>query len=137
VTLLAAIFVADGRLYVRRRARGGLWSGLWEFPSIERNGTGPAGRIVRDLARHEGLGVVADVLPAGHVRHRLTHRDLEFDVFVAPINDVAGGRANGQARWVTSAGLGRLSVSTAHRRIYDAARPRIEGVNRTAERRRQ
>ncbi|MEK7731696.1 MAG: A/G-specific adenine glycosylase, partial [Planctomycetota bacterium] len=35
VSLVVAIFVREGKMLVRRRERGGLWSGLWEFPTLE------------------------------------------------------------------------------------------------------
>ncbi len=134
IKLVAALFVAGGRLYVRRRALGGLWSGLWEFPSVERNGHGSARRIVRDLAQEEALQLDSDVLHAGRVRHRLTHRDLEFDVDVAPVHPHRAEGTGKAGRWVTRAALARLSVSTAHRRIFDAARSIIEASRRERKR---
>jgi len=122
VRLVTALFVNDGRLYVRRRGRGGLWSGLWEFPGVEHDGHGSARRMVRDMARQQALDILADPIPAGNVRHKLTHRDLEFDVYVVPVRQHPTEAADATGRWVTRTALRRLSISTAHRRIFATAR---------------
>ena len=136
IPLLTAIFVHNGRMLVSRRPRGGLWSGLWEFPTVEipaprdvdskrAAGLSLRGREVRRwlrrLAEKERLTFEAKPEPAGPVYHQLTHRSLTFHIYVVPVKTRDGGEAEDR-RWVTARGFARLSVSTAHRRVYANAK---------------
>lgn len=129
LSILVAVLVRGDRLLVHRRPLGGLWSGLWEFVNEEGNG-GAGG--VRRLA--DGLGVRLEGTPrkVATVRHQLTHRSIVFHVYVgvAQGKQRAGG-LGASYRWVTLRGFGRLSVSTAHRRIYEATRPALDRVGVT------
>lgn len=146
LALAVALVRREGRLLMRRRPRGGLWSGLWEFPTTEivgnslrsSRGTGRSIRGASRLRRRPereaqvavaellaALGVnVVSAVPIARVRHRLTHRALEFHVFTcdALSGQHAGlGTATKPYRWLTDNEMRRLPVSTAHRRIHAAA----------------
>ena len=119
VELIAAGFIREEQLLMRRRPRGGLWSGLWEVPCFEVNGEGAANAATRLLGKFSER-----VRKLGVVRHQLTHRNLVFHVYAC-----TGGHrrslhaaVGGPARWVDSRRLAALPVSTAHRKIITIVR---------------
>lgn len=139
VTLVAAVLVRKGRMLLCRRAIGGLWSGLWEFPNeevipdVHRDGSDP--QHVRRIARREGLRLDQRPKPIGIVKHRLTHRALVFRVYVcrvAPNGAVGdgyrGGSRSADRRWVNRRGFERRAVSTAHRRIFAAGQDALPAL---------
>ena len=143
IKVLAGVFVDHGRMLVRQRPHGGIWSRLWEFPSVEVDGDHVAGlssqknkaaavRVLRRVARSEGIDLVGKPLTAVSFKHELTHRSLHFTaltvdakrqnnrrlVAAAKKTDV---RDSKQAKkWVSPREFAELAVSTAHRRIFDA-----------------
>ena len=143
VEFVVGVFIRDGGWLLRRRPRGGLWSGLWEFPTIELNLTGnsntraagfsPRGvtngettvhteQLLHELAQQCHLTLEDKPICAGMVRHQLTHMTLTFHVYVALCGDNRVAGTNGRpVRWVTSRGLSRISISTAHRKVLSAA----------------
>lgn len=128
LTFLVGIFVDRGRVLVRRRPTGGLWSGLWELPNREVASATSARRALRALAGESGVRLSGSARPAGVVKHRLTHRAITFHAHVARATPVdhGGGPLPGY-RWVSDGALECLSISTAHRRILDVAREAVLG----------
>ncbi len=120
VNLVTAIFFRKKKMLVRRRKHGGLWSGLWEFPSIELPPSLYPLRYVRRLAHDADVSLSVVPRRIAHVHHQLTHRSLHFDVYVAEAQSLNGTRATG-FRWVSVPDFEALPVSTAHRRILEAA----------------
>ncbi|MEK6799210.1 MAG: A/G-specific adenine glycosylase [Planctomycetota bacterium] len=93
--LVVAAFPNADRLLMRRRPEGGLWSGLWELPSVEvvaPPGVGASGdgvvvdpitaRVIVGLARAHGLATPGSPTRLGSITHVLTHRRLQFEVFL-------------------------------------------------------
>jgi A/G-specific adenine glycosylase len=128
LSLVVGVFVDGRSLFVRRRPRGGLWSGLWEFPTGELTDKKAGRATLRRLARQHGLMIRGRPRSVPVVKHRLTHRALTFVPFVAGVDAVDGSVYAQPTRWVTGRGLRRLSVSTAHRRIVASAGAILEGV---------
>lgn len=124
VSLVAAIFVREGKMLVRRRERGGLWSGLWEFPTVELPIGAQPVRHVRRLAHEMGVIISERTKKVSEVRHQLTHRSLRFHVYASSAEPV-DSMAAANSRWVSVRSFRRLPVSTAHRRIFAAARGKI------------
>ncbi len=142
VSLVVTIFVHEGKMLVRRREHGGLWSGLWEFPTIElpagtrpihghqsrerqRPDSASAARVierryVRRLAREMGVMISERPTSVAEVRHQLTHRSLRFHVYVSRAEPM-DGTTQAKVRWVSVRSFQGLPVSTAHRRILAAA----------------
>jgi A/G-specific adenine glycosylase len=127
VVVVVGLFQRNGRWLVRRRATGGLWSGLWEFPNEEVASSSQAPSTVRELARKLNVGLIERPFRVATVRHDLTHRSIRFEVYVCevatddpPIFPLTKGAARG-VRWVDRRGFEKLAVSTAHRRIFTAA----------------
>jgi len=114
-SMLVGMVMHKDRLLVTRRPEGGLWSGLWEFPSqICESRT--AASIVDQLASAHSIVVPGHPRKLGLVRHDLTHRRIRFHVYEAQIDDAPPRPKS--ARWVTQDAFERLPVSTAHRRIH-------------------
>jgi adenine-specific DNA glycosylase len=144
VSLVAAVFVNAGKFLVARRPTGGLWSGLWEFPTMELpsrsrapahnpsrerkrpDQASPAAcktqqRLVRRLARENRVMISGSPTRISMVRHRLTHRSLFFHVYASQAKSLDGGMP-ADVRWVSLRSFQNLPVSTAHRRIFSSVR---------------
>jgi A/G-specific adenine glycosylase len=80
VLLVVGIFSDGDRVLVRRRATGGLWSGLWEFPTHETAASDDVAPVIREWAHAIGPGRMQYEQRLGIVCHRLTHRRIVFDV---------------------------------------------------------
>jgi A/G-specific adenine glycosylase len=115
------VFVRDGCVLVRRRPKGGLWSGLWEFPSVELGPARVTARHVHALARGHHLTLTGRLGRVGTVSHKLTHRLYVFHVYSGQVAAGDGRQRNRSLRWTTISGLKRLSMSTGHRRVLGAA----------------
>jgi len=73
---------ADGRVLLERRGEAGLWAGLWQAPTLERQGVGDA----RGRSRLEGwLGAGVRLKALGRMEVVTTHRDVGFRVFDAGV----------------------------------------------------
>jgi A/G-specific adenine glycosylase len=66
-----------GRFWIEQRPAQGRWSGLWQFKTLE-SASKPFTQ--KQLQAKFGLPV-SKPQPLGVVRHRLTHRQYEFDAF--------------------------------------------------------
>jgi A/G-specific adenine glycosylase len=124
VSLWAAVIRRGQRTLLMRRdphGKSALFAGLWEPPMVEADGVEAA------VAALRALGVVADTCleHRGHVRHVLTHRELEVTVAVArakrgaSVSPPAGGIYD-RAEWVEP-GKGAHALSTLARKILAAA----------------
>jgi A/G-specific adenine glycosylase len=88
-----AVCVRAGRILLERRGDHGLWSGLWQPPTVECEDRLTAA----DVARRLGTG---PLVARGEVEHRTSHRDVTFVLFAA-----TGGRAGRGRTWVERATL--------------------------------
>ncbi|MHC5110303.1 MAG: A/G-specific adenine glycosylase [Planctomycetota bacterium] len=120
VRLAVGHYVSEGMMLVRRRPLGGLWSGLWEFPSIELTGQGNAESALLDHAGDLGLTVEDSCHPAIEVTHQLTHRRMTFLTYVMHVNHRDSVHHEQEHQWVTARAFAKLAVSTAHRKIHRA-----------------
>jgi A/G-specific adenine glycosylase len=114
-TVLVGLMMHKNRLLVTRRPEGGLWSGLWEFPSLTCD-TAVVLSSFKKLAATHDLVVPGKPRKLGLVRHDLSHRRIRFHVYETELEAV--GASAQSARWVTQKAFERLPVSTAHRRIH-------------------
>lgn len=133
--LVTSLFIRGDKMLLRRRPTGGLWSGLWEFPTIEVPQKHIATRTVRDMAGAEGLDVVGRPRKIALVKHKLTHRALQFHIYVCRViprprrgaTDLRNVTQEGSntytesARWVTRRRFEELPVSTAQRKVFAAS----------------
>ncbi|MBI4718105.1 MAG: A/G-specific adenine glycosylase [Planctomycetes bacterium] len=137
VTLVVAVFASHGRMLLRRRATGGLWSGLWEFPNAPAPAAGPMDVVLSDMARESDLGLTAAPVALGTVVRRLTHRLIRLHAYICEVAAPArrAGRAVEDRRWVDPDGLARMAVSTAQRRVFALARAALGWQPRRSPRR--
>jgi A/G-specific adenine glycosylase len=82
VRLVSVLVVARSHVLLRRRPPRGLWSGMWEVPSRETNGRWTLATL-RSLVPDDVVEGWRDLEPLGTVRHTLTHRRVQFEVFRA------------------------------------------------------
>jgi A/G-specific adenine glycosylase len=101
----AAVCVRDGRILLERRGEGGLWSGLWQPPTVE------GGRKLAAAEVEKRLGV-GKLSPRGEFEHRTSHRDVTFKLF-----DARGGRAGAGREWVERGRLADFPLSNPMRRL--------------------
>jgi A/G-specific adenine glycosylase len=124
VTLVAAVVstrrgAAVRRVLLARRARDGLFGGLWEPPMVE------APSLEDGLAGLRALGLGLELHAAGSVTHVLSHRKLVVSVVtgLAPrafALTLPSGGAYEQAAW-TAAESRELAMSTLARKLLARA----------------
>jgi len=105
---VARVQDARGRLLVERRAARGLWAGLWQAPTLERDD------------RHARPAELRAALSLDRVRrdldftHQTTHRAVRFRVWTG-VAGAGGPRDRGE--WRSPASVARLALSSPQRRI--------------------
>lgn len=127
-SLQAAVVVRHrGRFLIVRRSGQRLLKGFWEFPSTElRQNGGAAKRVARLAGKTYGLDV-ASVEPLITVKHSITTRRIELQVFQAKLAGGVKPRTNDpDRRWVRLKDMGQYAFASASRRI-------VEALNRVAE----
>jgi A/G-specific adenine glycosylase len=119
-TEAVAVIRRNGKLLVCRRHEKGLLGGLWEFPAGRREGREALAKaLVRGVQQQTGL-VIDSSGKRGCVKHAFSHFKVTLHVFDCTV--AAGGAKacnHAEVRWVTPAGLQKLPLSTAQRRISE------------------
>lgn len=86
-----------GRYLFLRRPSSGLWSNMWQMPTVEEWGGDIDHETMRGWVReHLGL-VTADPTPAGAFTHQTTHRTIRFRLW--RMKAVSGRLRSGAGRW--------------------------------------
>jgi len=127
-SLRAAVVVQHrGRFLIVRRSDQRLLKGFWEFPATELHQKGTAARMISRLAvENYGLNV-ASVERLITVKHSITTRRIELQVFLAKLTVGASSTMNDpDCRWVRLKDMGQYAFASASRRI-------VEELNRVAE----
>lgn len=117
------VIVADRnnkRLY-RRRPAEGLWGGLWELPSVVRNGASDyetAQALARDFLADS---TTLDRRRLCSIQHQLTHRSVKFIAYRAH-STTSRLRTDRQdtSRWLTQIAADQIGLSTAMRKLIAA-----------------
>ena len=94
------------RFWIEQRPHTGRWGGLWQFKTLE---SGPKPFSQKQLRSKFNLEV-SKPRPLGIIRHRLTHRQYEFDVFAC---DWVGEPPSG-ATWVSLEELADYPLPKPH-----------------------
>jgi len=116
-----------GRLLLRKRPAGGLWSGLWEPPWTERQTAEGALAAARRLLQALGLSPRARLRRRGRVEHGLTHLELRLACYDAqvtesrPEGDGALPSGNGASawHWAEAAALASLPIARLGRKALE------------------
>ncbi|MDF1808236.1 MAG: A/G-specific adenine glycosylase [Phycisphaerales bacterium] len=102
------VFTQNQSVLIERRDSKGMWSNMYQVPTIEREDRQPT---PEEITTH--LGVGADSLePAGSFTHITTHRIVEFDIYRSK-KAIKGADLN----YRTIKSLDELAFSNAQRRI--------------------
>ncbi len=126
VKLAVGVFLRGGKVLIRQRPKGGLWSGLWEFPAVELNGKASAAQAVRNMANGGSLKLSGRLRRVATVERRLTHRAVTFLVYVGDVESLDASAKGAAHRWVSAKGLTKLSMSSAHRKIWKVVHELVE-----------
>jgi len=130
VTSTARRFVAcvienNGAILVRQRPDGVVNGYLWEFPNVEL-GLKPSAATARKRLEAE-LGCAFDEFtPLITVKHAITRYRITLEAFRAQLNGTWPAAAAGE--WIPADELQRLSFTSAHRRVLNAARQDAGGT---------
>ncbi len=122
-----ALIEQKGRAVMVQRGNDSMWGGLWEFPSVNVQGSDPAKRrrdpecsedLISAIHRLTGLKVGVDCQLA-QVRYSVTRYRMELTGFRAR---VLGGRlkSNEHLRWVEIGKFGDLAMASPTRRLIRA-----------------
>lgn len=118
-TLVCAVVVvvdAGGRVLVEQRAERGMWSKMWQAPTLE-CAKRPTQQQVAEFAVMKSADG-ARLVRAGGFVHQTTHRTIRFVIFA--VRAVACRRKGGAGRkWVHPGALQGLGISTAARRAIE------------------
>ena len=110
-----------------RRSNHRLLRGFWEFPSTELRGKGRAARIVVRLALENHGLAVESVKPLMTVKHSITTRRIELQVFQAKLVVGTSAKMNDpNCRWVRLKEMDQYAFASASQRI-------VEELSRVAE----
>ncbi len=114
-TQVTLLLERDGRLLVRKRPLDGMLGGLWEFPTaLVVAGQDPAA-VARSLLAE--LGLPGDMREAGAVRHAYSHFKLDLRCYRVVVDDRLQVAESGESRWLEMAGLERLALHGAHKKV--------------------
>ncbi len=124
----AIVVWRDGRVLLEQRPASGMWSRLWQVPTVE------AGRVlgVAELGRRLARGGDGVGLGVGHglslrkcdrFVHQTTHRHVTFHVFLGKVGGSVGsaGSHPGGRVWRSWDQACRLPMSSAQRRVLEVA----------------
>ncbi len=103
------------RFLFEKRPEDGLWSSMWQLPTLGGAARGAAG-VRRWFEQHSGLVIEAPRRVATYA-HRTTHRDIEFCLWSAPAT--AGRLRPGRGVWRRLDRIDDLPLSNPQRRAID------------------
>jgi A/G-specific adenine glycosylase len=113
----AALVARDkqGRFLLEQRPAKGMWSNMWQCPTVERDGEAPIPLDdVRTFAQMRSLDP-ATLKEAGAFTHQTTHRTVRFTLYTA--TPIACTRKRALTRWVSRGELGTVGISNAQLKI--------------------
>ncbi|HEU0004363.1 MAG TPA: A/G-specific adenine glycosylase [Terriglobia bacterium] len=116
-----------GRFLIVRRSSHRLLRGFWEFPATELRQKGSAAKMISSVAvENYGLNLES-VEPLITIKHSITTRRIELQVFRANLAVGASSKMNDpDCRWVRLNDMGRYAFASASQRI-------VEELSRVAE----
>jgi len=124
VHLIVVVMRCRGKTLIQRRPEGGLWSGLWEFPTVECSPSAARAPIIRSIVEEAGVHPASHPARIGRIEHSLTHRRLILEVYDVEVEKsslmIPGRRKskNKVQKWVSIQRLEELPFSTAQRRAH-------------------
>ncbi len=96
---------------IEQRPANGRWASLWQFVTIPAEAGEPSGQLLSDR-----LGIrIARLRRLASIRHELSHRRYEFEVFVASTSNARCPKR----RWVTLKRLTDYPLPRPHARVAE------------------
>jgi A/G-specific adenine glycosylase len=112
----AVVVQRNGRVLMRQCADGERWAGLWDFPRFEISAEGPLlaqEEVATKVRAQTGVNCIAGPL-LKTIKHGVTRFRITLDCYRASYKS---GRPQSPARWIRTAKLTTLPLSTTGRRI--------------------
>jgi A/G-specific adenine glycosylase len=113
----ASVVLCDrsGRVYMERRGSSGLWAGMWQPVTVERERVPRGvGTVIRELE----LGICgAGARRGGVFKHGTSSRDVRFVSWVVREVDARVVRSGGHRRWVGAGEMDDLALGSPQRRV--------------------
>lgn len=110
---VAFVLRRGSRYLVRQRPAGGVNAHLWEFPNIEWNGS----RMELPEAAGRAVGFTLEKIePLCTLKHSITRYRITLEAYTANGERLCPA-SHPPGRWLTVAGLKKLSFPSAHRKI--------------------
>jgi A/G-specific adenine glycosylase len=103
------------RYLIEQRPSTGRWAGMWQFITIQANGTKPTASL---LKRTFGLSA-SPLQRAGQLSHTLTHRRYHFDVFSCQATDRNVFKADHSRKWVRLSDLDHYPLPRPHLKVLE------------------
>lgn len=105
----SAVVIRDreDRLLIQRRPERGLWAGMYQAPTVEREDRAAS---VREIKKRLGL---ASIVEQDRFVFLTTHREVHFAIFTAS----PPPSPPDAARWATASEIAGLPLANPHRRI--------------------
>ncbi len=115
LVLVTVAIQCDGQLLYHQRPQGGLWAGLWEWPTEVLNPGDDPARPARRIVQTRAPGNRHRVRPWRTMTHVLTHRRVVFHAFHALIHRITVFREN--ERWLKIGAAAELPMSRAQSKL--------------------
>lgn len=100
----AVILRRNGAVLLQQRGNDGMWSGMWQPPTVESDTPLP----IRSIMRRAGVSI-QHLAKRASFQHDTTHRRITFHVYAGVTRSRAG-------IWKTAHEMSQLPMSNAHRR---------------------
>ncbi len=102
-----------GRWLIEQRPPRGRWAGMWQFVTIPASDASPhAPAKIAELSL-----AIGPLRPLGTLRHALTHRRYEFEVFACRAKTPLFSQAKGERRWAALDELADYPLPRPHVKI--------------------
>ncbi|MDP9172828.1 MAG: A/G-specific adenine glycosylase [Planctomycetota bacterium] len=112
----------EERWLIEQRPSIGRWAGMWQFITMEAGAKNPT---ARQLQTHLGVRVTTPQL-MGKLKHALTHRRYEFDVYLSNADGDALSPSDRPRRWIRLQEMSQVPLSRPHSRIVEMLMARHE-----------
>jgi len=109
-----------GKWLIEQRPTNGRWAGMWQFLTIE---AGRGRPTAQQIGKRTGVDVTTPQ-PLGRIKHDLTHRRYEFEVFVCQVSGHPVKRPADGTVWASLVDLSDYPLPRPHLRIADMLRQR-------------
>ena len=108
--------VRHGNHYlIEQRPSTGRWAGMWQFITIQANGTKPTPALLK-----RAFGLSASPLQrAGHLAHSLTHRRYHFHVFTCQSTDRKVLKSDRSRKWIRLSDLDQYPLPRPHLKVLE------------------